>query len=503
VTPSPRSRGAGVVDHEILVVGAGFSGLGAGIKLKDAAFEDFAILEQAADLGGTWRDNTYPGVAVDIPSFNYSFSFAPHPGWSRVFAGGAEIKEYADRCADAYDLRRRMRFETTVTRAAFDESAQAWRVDTTAGRLTARYLITACGAMTRPKEPDIPGLADFEGKSMHTARWDHAYDHRGKRVAVIGTGASAVQLVPAIAESVGALYLFQRTPAWVLPKPNRAIPRWMQTLFRAVPATQKGVRLAASLLTELVMVMGVIRHRQVPGLGRRIEAMCLGHLERQVADAELREKLTPRHRFGCRRPCASDDYYPALTRKNVELVTEPIERITRSGIRIVDGRTRAIDALVLATGFQPFEVGNVPPFEVYGRGGRELGRFWTENRYQAYEGATVPAFPNLFMVPGPYSATRASWFTMVEAQTTHAIRCLTEARRRRARTIEIRQEPHDAFLRDVLRRQGDSVFRGGHCSPADSPYFDRHGDVPSLRPSLGLELWWRSRHFDLDHYRFA
>jgi cation diffusion facilitator CzcD-associated flavoprotein CzcO len=485
------------------VIGAGFSGIGAGIKLREAGFEDFVILERAADLGGTWRDNTYPGVAVDIASFTYSFSFLQNPRWSRVFAPGREIKRYADHCADRYGLRARMRFNTTVIRATFDETAQLWRVDTSAGRLTARYLITACGLLTQPKKPDIDGLDGFEGKVMHTARWDHGYDLTGKRTAVIGTGASAVQLVPAIADAVGKLHVFQRTPTWVLPKPDREIPPWVMSLFRAVPATQFGLRLATSALTEIVMVMGIIGHRQVPGLGRRIEAMCLRHLERQVSDPELREKVTPRYRFGCKRPCASNDYFPALTRGNVELVTERIERVTRTGIRTADGETRTIDALILATGFKAFEVGNTPPFEVYGREGRELGRFWFEHRYQAYEGATVPAFPNLFMVLGPYSTTRASWFTMVEAQTTHATRCLREARRRHAKTIEIRQEPHDAFFRDVLRRQKNSVFLSNNCSAANSYYFDRHGDVPFLRPSSGLELWWRSRHFDLDHYRFT
>jgi cation diffusion facilitator CzcD-associated flavoprotein CzcO len=491
-----------LLDHEILVIGAGFSGIGAGIKLKQAGFEDFVILEQAADLGGTWRDNTYPGVAVDVASFSYSFSFAQNPRWSRVFAPGREIKQYADRCADDYGLRERMRFDTKVIRAAFDEAAQAWRVDTSAGRMTARYLITACGVLTQPKRPDIEGLDDFEGKLMHTARWDHAYDLRGKRTAVIGTGPSAVQLVPAIAEGVRKLHVFQRTPAWVLPKPDREIPSWLSTLFQAAPATQAGLRLLTSALTELIMVMGAICQRQVPGLASRIETLCLRHLERQVKDPELRAKLTPRYRFGCKRPSASNDYFPALARENVELVTEPIDRITRTGIRTSDGVTRAVDALILATGFKGFEVGNTPPFEVYGRGGQELGRFWFEHRYQAYEGATVPAFPNLFMVCGPYGATASSWFTMVEAQATHATRCLSEARRRSAKTVEIRQEPHDAFFRDVLRRRKNSVFLN-NCSAANSTYFDRHGDVPFLRPSSGLELWWRSRHFNLDHYCFT
>lgn len=491
------------MDREVVVIGAGFSGIGAAIALKRAGFDDFEILEQAAELGGCWRDNTYPGVAVDVTSFSYSFSFAQNPRWSRLFAHGREIRQYAERCADQYGLRERMRFDTRVVRASFDEAAGLWRLDTSAGSTTARYLISACGVLTQPKLPEIEGLHAFEGQLMHTARWDHGYELGGRRVAVIGTGASAVQLVPAIAGQVARLHVFQRTPPWVLPRPDREIPPWMRELFRALPPAQAGLRLASGALAELVTAMGVVCRRPLPGLVRRIEALCLRHLERQVADPELRERLTPRYPFGCKRPCASSDYYPALARDNVELVTRPIERVTPAGICTADGEIRALDALILATGFKLFERGSMPPFEVYGRDGLELGRFWFERRYQAYEGATVPAFPNLFLVSGPYSIAGSSWFSMVEAQTTHVVRCLSEARRRRATQVEIRPEPHDAFFRETLRRQRNGVLFRNDCSAANSYYFDRHGDAPFLRPASGLELWWRSRHFDLDHYRFS
>lgn len=498
----PHDDGARL-DYEIVVIGSGFSGIGAGIKLKQAEFHDFAILEQAADLGGTWRDNTYPGVAVDISSFTYSFSFAQNPEWSRVFASGHEIKQYADRCADDYRLRDHILFNTKVEKATFDEADEVWRVDTNAGVIKSRYIISACGGLTQPKKPDIEGVDDFLGKTMHTARWDHDYDLTNQRVGVIGTGASAVQVIPAIATSVSKMHVFQRTPIWVLPKPDRRIPRWMTTLFRNVPATQTVVRILMNAFTELIMVVGIAHHRQVPGLVKRIEARCRRHLERQVPDPVLRDALTPRYGFGCKRPSFSNDYFPAIVRDNVELVSEPIERITPNGIRTIDGETRAFDALILATGFKVFEIGNAPPFEMYGRNGLELGQFWHKQRYQAYEGASVPKFPNMFMVLGPYSNTGSSWFAMVEAQTTHAVRCLTEAKRRRATTIEIRQEPHDKFFRDVVRRQKNSVLFNNNCSTANSFYFDRHGDAPFLRASSGLELWWRSRHFNLSHYQFS
>ncbi len=503
--PPRRSPSAAtpVLDHEVVVIGAGFSGLGAGIALRRQGFHDFVILESAGDLGGTWRDNTYPGVAVDIPSFTYSFSFAQNPSWSRVFAPGRELKAYADHCADRYALRPHFRFDTRVLGAVFDEAHDVWRLETSRGPIVTRYLITACGGLTQPRLPDIPGISTFSGKVMHTARWDHACDLRKKRVAVIGTGASAVQVVPSIAPLVERLEVFQRTPIWILPKPDREIPPWLKALFEAVPVAQRLVRAQTSLLFEILLVFGVIYHKQTPWLVRRIEELCRKHLARQVPDPALRAKLTPSYGFGCKRPSFSDEYYPALLRENVELVTSAIVEVTPDGIRTADGEHHAIDALILATGFKVFEKGNAPPFEIVGRRGVELGEFWDQRRYQAYEGATVPGFPNLFLVLGPYSTTGSSWFSMVEAQTTHAARCLAESRRRGAPTIEIKQAPHDAFFKDILRRQKNSLLFNNNCEGANSYYFDRHGDAPFMRPSSGVELWWRSRHFSLDDYAFT
>jgi cation diffusion facilitator CzcD-associated flavoprotein CzcO len=489
-------------DHEVVVVGAGFSGIGAGIALREAGIESFVILEKADDIGGTWRDNVYPGVAVDITSFTYSFSFEQNPRWSRLFAPGRELKAYADHCVAKYRLAPHLRLGTTVERMRFDADDHLWRIETSAGAMTARFVISGTGGLTQPKLPDLAGLGEFAGEIIHTARWPEGCDLAGRRVAVIGTGATAVQLVPEIAPSVAHLDVYQRTPIWVLPKPDREIPTWLQEVFARVPGAQRTARLCTTAATEAVMTLGIVHYRQVPWLVRACEAAGKRHLARQVADPAMRAALTPRYGFGCKRPTFSNDYFPALQRDNVALVTTPIRRITRDAIETRDGALRPIDTLICATGFKVYERGNLPGYELHGRGGVELGEFWEEHRYQAYQGATVPGFPNLFLVLGPYSVNGASWFSMVEAQVGHALRCIREARRRRATLVEVEREPHDAYFARILRRQQSTVFFNNDCSGANSYYFDRRGDAPFLRPSTGLEMWWQSRHFDLDHYRF-
>jgi cation diffusion facilitator CzcD-associated flavoprotein CzcO len=489
--------------HDVIVVGAGFSGLGAGIKLREAGIDNFVILEAAADLGGTWRDNTYPGIAVDITSFSYSFSFEQNPFWSRIFAPGHELQTYAHHCASKYGLMPHFRFQKRVKHARFDNTQHVWHVELDTGEvLTTRYLISATGGLTQPKMPDIPGIESFEGKIMHTAQWDHAYDVANKRVAVIGTGATSVQLVPTIAPKVSQLYVYQRTPIWIVPKPDYEVPPLVQQMFHRIPGVQSSVRTAAGLVTEMVMVFGVIYNKQLPSVVKFLEALCLRHLEKQVADPVLRKKLTPHYGFGCKRPSFSSEFYLAFNRPNVELVTEGIKRIDKNGIETQDGRFREVDTLICATGFKVFEKGNLPTYEVWGTNDLELGAFWDEHRYQAYEGATVPGFPNYFMVVGPYSATGASWFSMIEAQVNHALRCILEARHRGATRIEVKRPAHDAYFADILQRQTNTVFYNNSCSTANSYYFDKHGDAPFLRPSSGLELWWRSHHFPLDHYKF-
>lgn len=487
----------------IAILGAGFSGLGVAVALKRAGIHDFVIIEQTGDVGGTWRDNTYPGVAVDITSFNYSFSWEQNPHWSRTYAPGRELKAYADHLVEKYGLREHLVFDTKVVEARFDEDIHRWHYSIADGREgSCRYAFSALGGLTQPKEPNIAGLADFAGKTMHTARWDNDYDLTGKRVAVIGTGASAVQLVPAIADRAQHLEVFQRTPIWVIPKLDAPIPRPVRALFSALPPTQGSVRLATGALTEVVMVLGATYERQFPWLRRGIEQVCLAHLKRQVPDPALRARLTPHYDFMCKRPTFSNHYLRSFTRPDVDLVTTPIERVTEHGIRTTDGVLHEIDTLVLATGFKVFELGNTPPFPVYGTDGIELGKFWHDNRYQSYEGVTMPGFPNLFMILAPYALTGASYFSMIEASTTHALRLLQETDRRGASYVEIRAQPHREFFADILRRQQNTVFLAANCTGSNSYYFDHHGDAPMLRPATGTEMWWRARNFPLDHYSF-
>jgi cation diffusion facilitator CzcD-associated flavoprotein CzcO len=502
VTAGAATASAAQPDHEVVVLGAGFGGIGVAVKLKLAGIEDFVILEQADEVGGTWRENSYPGLAVDIPSFSYQFSFELNPDWSRVFARGAEVQAYAVKCVERHGLRAHLRLNTRVSSATFDERNHLWRLRVGRRVIKARFLITATGGFGKPKAPEIEGLNRFRGKTMHTAHWDHDYDLSDQRVGVIGTGATAVQLLPAIAPGVRRLYVFQRTPIWVLPKPDYEFPGALRFLFRRAPLVQESVRLGASAAVEVGMVLGVMYNRQLPGLVKGIERLGRAFIRSQVHDPVLREQLTPRYGFGCKRPSMSNDYFATFNRANTQLVTDSIERITETGIRTADGIDRELDTLVLATGYQTTEPGSAPPIPITGREGRDLGRFWREERFQAYEGTSIPGFPNLLMNFGPYAASGSSWMFMVENQATHAVRVITEAHKRGATFAEIRRDPHDRFFEDILRRQQNTIFFNNGCGTANSYYFDAHGDAPFLRPSLAIEVWWRARHFPLDDYRF-
>jgi cation diffusion facilitator CzcD-associated flavoprotein CzcO len=489
-------------DHEVVVVGAGFGGIGVGVKLKQAGIEDFVILEQADEVGGTWRENSYPGLAVDIPSFSYQFSFELNPDWSRMFAGGAEVQQYAVDCVDRHGLREHLHTNTRVTSATFDERHHLWRLRIGRRVIKTRFLITATGGFGKPKAPDIPGVGDFKGKTMHTAEWDHGHELAGERVAVIGTGATAVQLVPRLAEDTERLYVFQRTPIWVLPKPDFEFPGAVRFMFRHAPLMQDAIRLSASAGVEIGMVLGVMYNRQVPWLVRGIEALGRRFIRSQVHDPVLREQLTPRYGFGCKRPSMSNEYFATFNRADTQLVCDPIERITETGIRTIDGVHRELDTLVLATGYQTTEPENAPPIPIVGREGVELGAWWRAERFQAYEGVSGPSFPNLFMTFGPYAFTGSSWMFMVENQATHAVRVISQAHKRGATLAEIRREPHERFFEQIQRRQRNTIFFNNGCGTANSYYFDEHGDAPFLRPALALEAWWTARHFDLDDYRY-
>ncbi len=489
------------LDHEVAIVGAGFSGIGTAIALDKAGISDFVVLEEGDGVGGAWHWNTYPGVAVDIPSFSYQFSYEQRSDWSRVYAPGVELKSYAEDCVDIYNLRPRIRLNTKVTGAEFDETRHVWRMTTAdGGSLTVRHLIGATGVLTQPKPPQIAGLDTFKGTTVHTARWDHNVDLQGKRVAVIGTGASAVQLIPSIAEKVARLTVFQRTPIWCLPKLDAPLAAPLRAALRHIPGLSAAARAASQTYVELTFPFAAHFASVLPvaGVGERAGK---AFLRKQVKDPVVRDKLTPRYGLGCKRPSFSNEYLATFNRSNVDLETTSIAEITETGVRTTDGVDHPVDVLVLATGFKVFEADNMPPFPLTGMDGVDLSGWWIENRYQAYQGASVPGFPNYFMILGPYGYNGSSYFTLIENQARHIVRCLQRARNDNATKIEVKLEAHDRYFEQMLGRRHRQVFFQGTCDNANSYYFDSHGDVP-LRPSPTLEAAWRSARFDLDDYRF-
>ncbi|MCV7384430.1 flavin-containing monooxygenase [Mycolicibacter longobardus] len=507
-------------DHEILIVGAGFSGIGAAINLDRAGMADYLIIEAGDGVGGTWHWNTYPGIAVDIPSFSYQFSFEQSPAWSRTYAPGRELKAYAEHCVDKYGLRSRIRFATLVASAEFDEEHGWWRVRTDpggsarldegeaklepphkpSGEISARFLINASGVLTTPNLPDIPGVDTFSGVTIHTARWDHSQDLTGKRVAVIGTGASAVQVIPEIAPIVSSLTVFQRTPIWCFPKfdvPLAAPMRWAMRL----PGGMALQRLASQAFVEATFPIAAQYFTVFP-LAKRMETAGRAYLRRQVHDPVVREQLTPSYAVGCKRPGFHNTYLSTFNRDNVHLVVDPIERITPTGVVTAGGTAHEVDVLILATGFKVMDSDNIPTFAVTGAGGQTLSEFWDKHRLQAYEGVSIPGFPNLFSVFGPYGYVGSSYFALVEAQTHHIVRCLKRARGRGATRVEISEAANERYFAEMMSKRHRQVFWQDSCQLANSYYFDKNGDVP-LRPTTTVEAYWRSRRFDLDDYRFS
>ncbi|HUQ00686.1 MAG TPA: NAD(P)/FAD-dependent oxidoreductase [Aeromicrobium sp.] len=489
--------------YDAVIVGAGFGGIGAAIQLKRLGYHDLLILERESDLGGTWHVNRYPGLAVDIPSSTYSYSFEPNPYWSRLFAPGAELKQYAEHVADKYDVRRYMRFDHVVSGAVWDEDAAHWNVSLEDGStVSGRFLLTATGFLSQPKMPDIEGIDSFAGTVIHTTDWPDDADVAGKRVAVIGTGATAVQLIPELAKVTSDLTVYQRTPIWVSPKPDYGIPKPVQRAFATAPLAQRAVRTIGSGILEAMMVGGVVHYRQMSVFNRLAERYCRAHLFRQVRDPELRRKLTPDYSFGCKRPTFSNDYFPTFTKPHVHLETESIEGIDAEGIVTADGQRRDIDVLVLATGFNLWDV-NFPAIEIIGREGRSLGKFWREKRFQAYEGVTVPGFPNFISLNSPYSYSGLSYFTTIECQMKHMDRLLGQLRKREAATFEIDPLANARFLAEMTDKVGDTVFALGQCATANSYYFNQHGEATLLRPSSTIAAHRRAVSFPVDDYVYA
>ncbi len=485
--PSPRN------DH-ILVVGSGFAGIGMGIRLLQAGIEDFTILEQADQVGGTWRDNHYPGAACDVESHLYSFSFAPNPDWSREFAPQKEILDYLERCVDDFGLRPHIRFGTAVTAARFDEDTGLWDVETDSDEhIQARVLVSGCGGLSRPSYPDIPGLDSFEGALFHSARWDHDVPLDGKTVGVIGTGASAIQIVPSIAETVQKLAVFQRTPPWILPKPDRAITPEERRRFRRLPFTQKLARYAQYWRHELFALGFVVD----PRINRFGERFALKYLERSVRDPELRRKLTPDYTLGCKRVLLTNDYYPALCRDNVGVVTDGIQEIRPDGILTRDGTLHRLDAIICATGFSAAEA--VAPFEVRGRGGRDLNDEWKDGA-EAYKGTTVAGFPNFFMVVGPNTGLgHSSMVYIIESQVEYILGAVKTLRARGLKLMDVRRDVQNSYNRRLHARLDRTVWSTGCVSW----YQTSTGKNTTLWPGFTFEFRARTRRFDPTHYELV
>ncbi|MFL6083220.1 MAG: flavin-containing monooxygenase [Mycobacterium sp.] len=489
-----------VPDYTTVIVGGGFSGIGAAVKLDKAGLGDYLVIEAGDGPGGTWYWNTYPGIAVDIPSFSYQFSFEQSPHWTRTYAPGEELKAYAQYCVDKYGLRPKIRFSTKVLRADFNVADGLWHIRTDPGGvITSRFMINAGGVLTVPNVPDIDGVDSFAGVTMHTARWDHDQDLTGKRVAIIGTGASAVQVIPEIAPIVQHLTVFQRTPIWCLPKFDVPLPRLVRWAMR-VPGGMAVQRLLSQTYVELTFPLSAQFFTVFP-LAKRGEALGKAFLRREVKDPVVRDKLTPRYAVGCKRPGFHNTYLATFNRDNVRLVNEPIDKITGSGVATNDGESHDVDVLILATGFKVLDVDTLT-YEIRGRGGVSLSEFWKENRLQAYEGVSLPGFPNFFTVCGPYGYNGSSFFALIETQTHHIVRCLSQARRTGTTRVEVTDEANSRYFAEMMRKRHTQIFWQDSCALANSYYFDSNGDVP-LRRASTLETMWRSRRFPLKDYEFT
>jgi cation diffusion facilitator CzcD-associated flavoprotein CzcO len=488
---------------DAVIIGAGFGGMGAAIQLHRLGFDNFVILDREDDLGGTWHVNRYPGLTVDVPSTTYSYRFEPNPYWSRVFAPGRELKRYAEHVAEKYDLRRHMRFNTTVEGARWDDDAQLWRVALTGGEsLNAQFLIAATGFLCQPRTPDIPGIDAFAGRVIHAAEWDDSHDFKGRRAAIIGTGSTGVQLIPELAKHAHELSVYQRTPTWVLPKIDFGFPPVLQRLFATVPLAQRMVRWFTDNGMDIMMLIAMWKFRYFKVVNWNATLAAKLNQFIWIRDRELRRKLTPEYDYGCKRPTVSNSYYRTFSKPHVHLETVGIDRIDPDGIVTRDGKKRVIDSLVLATGFDVWEA-NLPAIEVVGRKGRNLGKWWRENKFQAYEGMSVPGFPNFLTSASPYAWVGLSWFNTVEYQMRHMERLFGELQRRNARTFEITEDANARFLDRMTRLLDDSVFHLGNCAGSRSYWFNHSGEAPLFRPMSARRTMKEQDRFPLSDYAIA
>jgi cation diffusion facilitator CzcD-associated flavoprotein CzcO len=479
---------------EIAIIGAGFAGIGTAIRLKKAGIESFEIFERTGEIGGTWRDNTYPGAACDVPSHVYSLSFEPNPGWTHKFSPSGEIQDYLLRLVEKWQLRRHLRLRTAIESARFDEARGVWTLTTQAGETHEARVVVACvGGLVDPAIPDIKGIQSFGGEMFHTARWNHDYDLTGRRVAVIGTGASAVQVVPGIAPQVASLAVFQRTPAWVVPKLDKRYSERRRRLQARFPLLLAASRLAQYALSEIFGPMVFLDSPRLSAVGERIS---LRHLAAQVHDPELRRKLRPHFQFGCKRILVSDDYWASFERENVELVTEPIAEIRHEGIETADGRLHEVDAIVLATGFAVSLAR--APFDITGLGGRRLDQLWAQGAV-AYKGMSVSGFPNWFILMGPNTGPgHTSVLVFTEAQIEHVLQAIHRIRDDDLRYLHVRQDVQDRYNAGIQARMPRMVWH-----TCQSWYLSPDGSNHALYPGFAFEYALRTRRFRARDYVLA
>jgi len=478
---------------DIAIIGAGFSGLGTAIRLKQEGIEDFVVLERGDDVGGTWHYNTYPGCGCDVPSHLYSFSFAPNPTWTRTYSRQPEIRDYLRRCADDFGVRPHVRLACEVSSASWDERSGRWRIETSSGPVTARVLVAGMGPLTEPKTPDLPGIESFEGHVMHSARWDHDYDLGGKRVASIGTGASAIQYVPSIQAEVSQLHVFQRTPPWIFPHTDRPTTGLERRLYRAFPGLQRLVRGAVYTGRE-TNVLGFVKN---PKFLKVAELMAKRHMRKAIPDPALREKVTPDYKIGCKRILPSNRWYPALVKPNVELVTAGVKEVRANSVVDEDGVEREVDAIIFGTGFN---VADMPAGRaVRGRDGRTLQEAW-EGSPRAYLGTSIPGFPNLFMLLGPNTGLgHSSMIYMIESQIAHVLAALRTMREKDADTVDVKAAVAETFNQRIDGQMDATVWNTG-CS---SWYLDDTGRNGTLWPDWTFRFRRRTAEFDRTAYELG
>jgi cation diffusion facilitator CzcD-associated flavoprotein CzcO len=476
------------------ILGAGFGGLGTAIRLKQRGEDDFLVFERAADVGGTWWANTYPGCQCDIPSHLYSFSFAPNPDWTRTYPKQPELRDYLRATAERFGVYERCRLNTEVTSAAWDAEAGRWRLETSNGPYTADVVVAAPGPLSEPSIPDLPGMDTFEGTVFHTATWNHDHDLRGRRVAVVGTGASAIQAVPQVARQAAHLDVIQRTPPWVVPHRDRPITRLERLLYRKVPAVQRAVRAGVYFSREL-LVPGLVYR---PRLLRLVEKVARGHIAKQVPDPELRVKVTPDYTIGCKRILPSNHWYPALMRDNVELVTDGIAEIRPNGYVTTDGTLHEVDTIIFATGFY---VTDIPLANIVtGASGEKLSDVWDRSP-QAYRGTAIAGFPNLFLLVGPnVGLGHNSIVFMIEAQLNYVLGALDAMKQRGAGRVEVRRDAQEAYNDHLQAKMGQTVWNSGGCA---SWYIDAQGKNTTIWPDFTFRFWQQTREFDAAAYELA